>query len=422
MFSSNKPQKGQALVLIALGIVGLVAITALAIDGGNAFSERRNAQNAADTAALAAALEKIQDYPASDGDGINFSAAALNLAVVNSFNNDGITNTVAVHNPPVAGCKGVSGPYVGNNDYIQVVININVNTYFAQVVGVTQTESCVEAVARAKTGTVGPLFFGNAVVGLDPTGTSFLAQSNAQHWTIKGGGVFANNNALDKHSNVIFPDGHCVTAVGSATGFPCGGTSGNTGLKFNYPSDIIPLLPPIPPCTGTATVSGGKIREQVGKEGLGSVWNGNFDEYPWSPGLYCITDAGGNIHNLVEATGVTFFIQDTDFTMKYNGGGAFAAQAPTSGTYEGVLMFSNITASPCTQNVEFRGNGSTGIVGTVFMPSACIDWRGNSDGGLDRVQLIGYDVSSNGNADIAVTYNANDQYELNNPPVVELTQ
>jgi uncharacterized membrane protein len=52
----RKAEKGQAIVLFALAVVGLVAITALAIDTSNVYSERRHAQTAADNASLAGAL------------------------------------------------------------------------------------------------------------------------------------------------------------------------------------------------------------------------------------------------------------------------------------------------------------------------------------------------------------------------------
>ena len=52
-----KPQeRGQALILIVFAAVALFAFAALAIDGSRVFSDRRHAQNAADTAVLAAAL------------------------------------------------------------------------------------------------------------------------------------------------------------------------------------------------------------------------------------------------------------------------------------------------------------------------------------------------------------------------------
>jgi len=49
------PEKGQALILVALAAIGLFAFAALAIDGSRMFSDKRHAQNAADTAALAGA-------------------------------------------------------------------------------------------------------------------------------------------------------------------------------------------------------------------------------------------------------------------------------------------------------------------------------------------------------------------------------
>src|ERR1041385_2564836 len=51
-------ERGQALILVALAAIGLFSVTALAIDGSIKFSDRRHAQNAADTAALAGALAK----------------------------------------------------------------------------------------------------------------------------------------------------------------------------------------------------------------------------------------------------------------------------------------------------------------------------------------------------------------------------
>ncbi len=53
-------ERGQALILIALAAVGLFGFSALAIDGSRVFSDRRHAQNTADTAALAAALARVK--------------------------------------------------------------------------------------------------------------------------------------------------------------------------------------------------------------------------------------------------------------------------------------------------------------------------------------------------------------------------
>lgn len=53
----RKFEKGQTIVIIALSIIGLVAMAALIIDGSNSYLNRRKAQTAADAAALAGARE-----------------------------------------------------------------------------------------------------------------------------------------------------------------------------------------------------------------------------------------------------------------------------------------------------------------------------------------------------------------------------
>ncbi|MBN1921696.1 MAG: hypothetical protein JW892_10655 [Anaerolineae bacterium] len=47
--------EGQTLVIVALALLGLIALVALAVDGGNLMAERRHMQNAADAGALAGA-------------------------------------------------------------------------------------------------------------------------------------------------------------------------------------------------------------------------------------------------------------------------------------------------------------------------------------------------------------------------------
>ena len=56
MFSAlriPKRERGQMLVIVALGLTVLIAMAGLIIDGGMALSNRRQVQNAADAASLA---------------------------------------------------------------------------------------------------------------------------------------------------------------------------------------------------------------------------------------------------------------------------------------------------------------------------------------------------------------------------------
>jgi len=51
--ASNRKESGQVLVLFAMALIGVTAMLALVIDGGNLYLQRRRMQNAADAAALA---------------------------------------------------------------------------------------------------------------------------------------------------------------------------------------------------------------------------------------------------------------------------------------------------------------------------------------------------------------------------------
>jgi Putative Flp pilus-assembly TadE/G-like len=412
------------MALIAIALVALLAITALAIDGGNAFSARRKAQSAADDAALAGGLAKI---------GSQDIAAAV-LSVTRAAGNDFPDSTVTLdEGAPFTGCNGETvnvthyitshNPTDDDSQYLQVKVRSSVNAFFGPVIGIRQMNYCVQAIVRAKPFLVVPAFFGNAVVGTDPNALSYDAHSNSQNWEILGGGVFANNDADDAHSNVSFPDGHCATAVGEATGFTCPASSGNPQLFYDYPDDIAPLMPPTPDCDGTAkfNTADSKIHEDDDPSKNGSVWDGGFAG-DYASGLYCITDAGGNIHSPITGTGVTFYISDTDFTLKFNGGGYIAASAPTEGTYKGVLIFGPITDTPCSQNMEIRGNGSTPIVGSIFLPSACINYLGNGTGIAMDSQIVGYQVYSNGTAFLKITYDNDDNWKYPQPPILELTK
>src|SRR5712671_7730840 len=57
-----RKQSGQAVVLVAVAVLALTAILALALDGGSIYLDKRQLQNAADSAALAGA-ERLMTAP-----------------------------------------------------------------------------------------------------------------------------------------------------------------------------------------------------------------------------------------------------------------------------------------------------------------------------------------------------------------------
>src|SRR5687768_309010 len=188
----KRSEKGQALVIIALAAVGLVAFTALAIDGGMVLSDRRHAQNAADTAAFAAALAKIRtpDYAPSSPALQKQAAidAGEERAASNGYDDNGTTNVVEVNIPPV------SGPYAGDDDYIQVIITSHVRMMFARIVGRQFVTNRAEAVTRAQSGSSDTASGLAAISALSPSGTGVFMNGNITLDVINSG-VFSNSNS-----------------------------------------------------------------------------------------------------------------------------------------------------------------------------------------------------------------------------------
>ncbi len=141
---------GQALVLIALAFAGMLALLALAIDGGNAYAQRRRAQNAADAAALSATrrLWEIRRQGGSETDLLVAIQEAIDAH--GAFNVDGQPNRftaeyVDENGNPIASLP--AGAIPGNAQGVQVTLINRFDAFFAGVFGFDPME--VRALATA---------------------------------------------------------------------------------------------------------------------------------------------------------------------------------------------------------------------------------------------------------------------------------
>jgi hypothetical protein len=412
-------ERGQALILIAFAAIGLFAITGLAIDGSNKYSDRRHAQNAADSAVLAGALGKLR------GD-TNWQLMALDRALENGYDDNHVSNEVEVY--PCTHADANCGPYDNNPKYVQVVITSHIDTFFARIIGINQTHNVVEAVAMADAGYNGAPFGGNAVVSVAEAGNGFDGHGTPD-WLLTGGGIYVNSNnssaaTCGGDAGVVAPS---VTVVGG-TDFSChtvtiGTTTQNTGTKIPY-STYSAWFPRQPACNGTASKSGGQWHPQSGADGSKVSFSGDMD---FAPGLYCVINSPGPFQKEITGTGVTFYMTSPSFSMKLNGGGTLTASAPTAGEYKGVLLYlaPQVDANGNllnTQALDLRGNGKADIVGSIIAPSADVTMYGNSGTDAYNSQVIGYQIDSQGNADIKINYTSSTNWIVNLPPQVGLLQ
>ena len=127
MFKRFKSENGVVAVIVALSIVALMMVTALTIDVGSLYEERRHLQTVADAAALAGvqelpenvdgAIEKAIEYASRCGVNINLSDVE------------------------------VSSRWVENDTITVNAINPNAPLYFARVIGLSETQVVASAIA-----------------------------------------------------------------------------------------------------------------------------------------------------------------------------------------------------------------------------------------------------------------------------------
>ena len=128
-FRSVKNRKGSVLPLVALMLFVLLGFTALAVDAGSLYLDRREMALAADAGALAGAKEL------ADSNGINDVKAEEIAVKVSEINGADIGEVVAE-------VKDVSG-----REVIEVTVNKTKSSFFARIFGIDNTTVVARSVA-----------------------------------------------------------------------------------------------------------------------------------------------------------------------------------------------------------------------------------------------------------------------------------
>jgi len=438
MKETKHTESGQVFVILVLALVGLLGFTALAIDGGMVYSERRRAQNASDAGALAAALAKTQSQ--------NLHVAALNRTASNGYDaawgpcspagsdctlGTGSKWTVEVTNPPRA------GDYAGNADYIRVVITSEVEGAFVHLLFEDGLQTTVEAVSR-----VWPeqnIVPGYALYGATKTDCKGLWFSGTGDTTITGGSVFSNSDASSASCQSGVQDGTGAISVGPPPenlqvvgSFDLGGSGSVTPLPVVEGSPQDNLRPvPTPDCSGLADY--GSVSVNAGKSA--TLQPGLYQSISFKagasvtlePGMYCLYGPKGFSGNggSISGTGVMIYMQDGGFDLGGNSLVALAAEPnsgvlvdPSKNDWMGMLIY----ADPSNTNeVKLTGTTGTTYTGTFYAVSSDCTISGTGDNiGLLSTQIICDTVKITGTAQVNIDYNQAKAYSL--PPAIDLAR
>lgn len=400
-------ERGQALIIIAFAAVALFAFAALAIDGSIVFSDRRHAQNAADTAALAAALAKTRQQA--------YSSAAFSRAASNGYNNNGTTNVVEVYvcTDPQATCTALPTNAI-RSEYIQVKITSHVKTYFARIIGRNIVTNRVNAVARAMPSEYKEMFAGNAVVGLSPHDCHAVTYQGNAESEITGGGIFVMSDC----ANSAFFNNSAAAQLTAPSLCAVGGIDYRPGA-IDIPSiaeGCVPppaIVEPNPTCTRNAVKSGSTLSP--------GRWTGQFPPAgvdTLQSGIYCV-DGDFRVNGGDSLTGDGVVIRMDDGVVSWNGGATIKLTAPTEGPFSGLLMY--LPSSSNCSTVTLNGNSDSVVVGSILAPCSEINVEGTGDSGIEG-QVIGYTVNLSGNSGTNIHYVDELNWDALTLPNVNLNQ
>lgn len=127
------------MVLVAIFLLGLVAVAGLVADGGMMLAQRRDLQNVADAAAAAGAMQPDESiYRASGGADVALDESAAYAAAVGYLSGEsGVTYTVTTSPTSVA-----------------VQVSRGASTAFLRVLGIDDVSISANAVAEPRHGVV----------------------------------------------------------------------------------------------------------------------------------------------------------------------------------------------------------------------------------------------------------------------------
>jgi Flp pilus assembly protein TadG len=383
--SLKSSRRAQTTVLVTVGLVAMLGISALAVDVGELWTTRHLMQTAADAGALAGVDAITIGQTTLD----QITMAADAATAQNGFtNNSGTavnpsTVTVTVVNPPT------TGPYANNTNAVQVTVAQVQPTFFMRVLGWKSVPVSAQGTALTTSG-------GSCVYALNPEDSGTISLSG--NGTITSNcGVYDNSNS----SSALIASG--TSSMTAPLVGVVGGTTYNGGGSTPPTSGIAAFGDPLawePEPTGYSCSSfpGTKINSSTPVTLSPGTYCGGIDitssyaNVTFNPGLYIIDGGGLTISGgAVSGSGVTFYLTGNNGNgaskvnyggVTINGGATVNLSAPCSsdnGSIEGMLFFQDrsITANSNNASVINGGSNST-FTGALYFPTTSLTYNGTS--------------------------------------------
>ena len=433
--TKHRGEEGQVLAFLAIVLVVLLGFAALALDGGMLFSDRRDAQNAADSASLAGGSAAAYYMRANN---INYNAficgtsgtlsteASAEIEAINraASNDYVIDNDLSDKHGVSVNCEIVDmGSYLDKHFDVTTKITRDTTTNFAQLIYDGPLRNEVEAVTRVYP--PAPIAFGKAIISLNESACSGNSNgvifSGTSTTTVTGGGVWSNG--------CLTGNGTSFNVTVNYGGVGLAGSSTGTLTNINPAPEYIPSTLPDHSTIVAEPDCSGLPNRTVPNTGNATLEPGKYNKIKWTggiltmnPGLYCITDSQGMDISGGELSGdgVTIFLEDGGVTISGNVS-PVDLRAPEespdpSPAVPGILFY---LANGNSNTISITGNSTSFYLGTVYAPDGDLFFSGTSGTNPTfNTQLIGNNVEVSGGATIDINFNDEENFE--NPPYLDM--
>ena len=401
---SGARRRGISLVLVTVSIVAVLSVLALSLEGGLLLSERRTAQATADAASMAAAADFYWNWYQNFGSDPNSTAynSAMYTASQNGYTNDGVNTKVTVNIPPK------TGPYTGMPAYAEVIVEYYHTRGFSSLFGTDQIPVRARAVAVGK-----PNAGEFGILVLDPSSKSAFNAGG-------GGTVTVTNTPIIVDSadqaGSIANGGTTVTApsyylAGNYTTAGGGQFFGTLNTNQRYVPDPLASLPVPDPKTMTVE-SNNKTQLTSGTTILypgvykGGISASSTANVIMMPGIYYMDSGGFQFTGQGSLTGNGVMIYNypgngSGHDVNIAAGGQVTLSPPTSGIYQGVLLFQDRTSNVAA---SISGGANMNLTGTFYFAGALLSVTGSA--GFDNFgsQYISYDLNVQGTGSITIDW------------------
>ena len=393
--------EGNIAIISGFMLPVLVGFCGLATEAAFWQYRHREMQGAADTAAFGGAVVLRRG-----GDAGEVEASATADAVANGWEQP--IGTIDVNTPPTSGA-------FQNNLSVEVLLTENQPRYFTKVFyGSDPMTISVRAIGTYAS--AGPACF----LALHPN------MSHAMEFWGNATATFSSCNVVSNSTNAA---GFAVGGSANVS-VPCAQSAGGASVTANLtltqcpsvktgveptPDPYVNLPEPTKPfpCVGLPA----NTTPLPGVCYNGMDLSGN---HTLAPGVYYVNgDFNIGSNSNISGTGVTFFITNNGKTTT-NGNPHFDLSAPTSGTYSGILFFSD--RDTAFQDNKINGNSTSIMTGALYFPSQKVIFTGSYSGVNGCMQVVSSAIQYTGNATFSTNCSGTGLYQIPTPGVVSLAE